>query len=64
MVFVDKSETHEGLTEYLGILEQLRSMSVEGTDRYNFINLEIAKTKSQLQIAETKSQLQIVETDK
>ena len=63
-VFIDRSETREGLMEYLSLLEKLRSMSVEGTERYSFIKLQMAETESKLQMAETKSKLQIAETDK
>jgi hypothetical protein len=48
MVFVDKSETREELKEYIALLEQLRSMSLEGTQRYHFIKLQIEKTVEKL----------------
>jgi hypothetical protein len=48
MVFVNKSKTPEELKEYLALLEHLRSMSLEGTQRYHFIKLQIDETVEKL----------------
>jgi hypothetical protein len=48
MVYFDRSETREGLTEYLGLLEKLRSMSLGNISLCEFIEVQTRETEEKL----------------
>ena len=48
MVYFDRSETREGLMEYLGLLAQLRPMSLENILLREFIEVQTRETKEKL----------------